>query len=121
MTGNQCSWKKREVMEAKDTVRKKQVPPPALWAASYLCLSDLEALLLIVIFPALQPHTPTLVPRMLQTHSTSAASQSAWPRSGSITQMQQICLNALRSSLISSTEHQFPARQTHLTGEVSQY
>lgn len=120
MTGNQRSWKKREIMEMKDTGRKKQVPPPARWIV-YLLLSDLEALPFIVISAALQPYTPILVPCMLQTHSTSAASQSVWPRSGSITQILQICLNALRSSLISSTEHQFPARQMHLTGEVSQY
>lgn len=61
-----------------------------------------------------------LVPCMLQTHSTSAVSWSVWPRTGRITQVLQICLNTLRISLISSTKHQFPARQTHFSGEVSQ-
>lgn len=108
-------------MEMKDAVRKKQVPPPALWTVSYLLLSDLEALLLVVTSAALQPYTPILVPCMLQTHSTSAAAQSIWPRSGSITQILQIGLNTLRSCPTSSTEHQFPARQMYLTGEASQY
>lgn len=121
MTGNQRSWKKREVVETMRSMRKEQVPPPALWTVPHGLLSDLEALLLVVISAALQLYIPILVPHMLQTHSNSAASQSVWPRSGSVTQILQICLNTLTNSLISSTEHQFPARQTHLTGMVSRY
>lgn len=34
MAGNPLSWKKREMMEMKDTVKKKQVSPSALWTVS---------------------------------------------------------------------------------------
>lgn len=120
MTGNQCRWKKREMMEMKHTVRKK--------AGS--SSSSVDCLLLPPVRPGSSPFgcdfccSATVHPSSCATHaanSTSAASQSVWPRSGSVTQILQIFLNTLRNSLISSPEHQFPAKQTHLTGKVSQY
>lgn len=63
----------------------------------------------------------SLVPFLLQTHNSLAFSQSVCPKSGSITKILKICPSDLRSPLISSTEHQFPGRQTCLNGETSQY
>lgn len=81
-------------MEMISTVRKKQVSPPTLWNISYLFLSDLQALLLAVISPALQPHTPILVPCMLQTHPKYLSSFSVhiakeWEHNTDITNRSQ--------------------------------
>lgn len=80
-------------MEMIYTVRKKQVPPPTLWNSSYLLLSDLQALLLVVISPALQPYTPILVPCMLQTHkylsSFSVRVAKKWEHNTDITDRPQ--------------------------------
>lgn len=100
---------------------KSQVPPPALCTESLIssCQSWMRFWLWFVLhcIHILQ----SLVPFLLQTRNSSAFSQSVCPKSGSITKILQICPSNLRSSLISSTEHQFPARQTCLTGETSQY
>lgn len=103
------------------TVRKKQVPPPTLWNISYLVLSDLQSLLLVLLSAALQPDTPILRPCMLQTHkylsSFSVHIAKEWEHNTDITHRPQQPQNFLTSS----RERQFPARQTLPTGEASQY
>lgn len=80
-------------MEMIYIVRKKQVPPPALWNISYLLLSDLEALLLVLISAALQPYTPIPVLCMLQTHkylsSFSVHTATEWEHNTDIADRSQ--------------------------------
>lgn len=109
-------------MEIIYIVRKKQAPPLNLWSISYLLLSDLQALLLVVISPALQLYTPIRGSCMLQTHPKYLSSfLSLHCQGGENNTDITDRLNTLRSFLTSSREHQFPTRQTFLTGEAPLY